>query len=572
MKPSDNSHSGGRARAALAIFILALLLPNLVWFFVGHRSDNYVSATIVSIALLALFFAMFGTRLWIACALLALMVVLMPVEVFYLLRYGQPSTASIVATVFASNPREVIEFLGSSAWLLVVSVPAATAFALFTIVKVYQADLRWRHRLRDWILLFAFLAPIITVAIAAATTGKGALQQMMRHAQMAANDGIEPGYPFGPLLRFAQYGHHRMELHRNAMQLRTFSFHARAGSTAPRRQIYVFVLGESSQKARWQMFGYERPTTPELLAKTHLIPITDMLTPWPDSLDAIPQVLTRRPISDNESSWPEPSFIKAMQEAGYETYWLSNQLPIGEFDSPVSNYANEAQHVRFVNYASWSSPGGYDDALLQPLRDAISGSDSDEFIVLHTMGSHASYDSRYPPSATRFGPTISDQKSNSPLFDRFGNSYDNSVVYTDHFLVEVIAYLEHTNAITALWYESDHGELLPSTKCPLGGHGQGTRSEFEIPALFWYSDAYESTYPARVAALTSNAGKKTMSADTFESLVDMANVTFPGHDESRSLFSPAWSYRPRLVSFRGTTDYDKAAVTEPCGLVVAPLP
>jgi hypothetical protein len=97
----------------------------------------------------------------------------------------------------------------------------------------------------------------------------------------------------------------------------------------------------------------------------------------------------------------------------------------------------------------------------------------------------------------------------------------------------------------------------------------GTWHEFEIPALFWYSDAYARDFPQRVAALRTNADKRTLSADTFESLIDMAGVTFPTHDETWSLFSPAWRYRARTVSQFWSTDFDHATLGK-CGIVMPP--
>src|SRR6185312_10753675 len=67
--------------------------------------------------------------------------------------------------------------------------------------------------------------------------------------------------------------------------------------------------------------------------------------------------------------------LRAMQEAGYETWWISNQQAIGEFDSPVSMYAYEAEHVEWLNHASWTAPGSYDGDLIQPLKDALHASD-----------------------------------------------------------------------------------------------------------------------------------------------------------------------------------------------------
>jgi hypothetical protein len=71
-----------------------------------------------------------------------------------------------------------------------------------------------------------------------------------------------------------------------------------------------------------------------------------------------------------------------------------------------------------------------------------------------------------------------------------------------------------------------------------------------------------------VASLLANADKRTLSADTFESLVDMAGVTFPTHDETWSLFSPQWHYHTRWVAQTRHIDFDTARFDKTCERVL----
>ena len=53
-----------------------------------------------------------------------------------------------------------------------------------------------------------------------------------------------------------------------------------------------------------------------------------------------------------ESSKIEPnypkSFINAANNAGYDTYWISNQNLIGKYDSPISFIAKNSKHKYFM--------------------------------------------------------------------------------------------------------------------------------------------------------------------------------------------------------------------------------
>jgi glucan phosphoethanolaminetransferase (alkaline phosphatase superfamily) len=235
-------------------------------------------------------------------------------------------------------------------------------------------------------------------------------------------------------------------------------------------------------------------------------------------------------------------------------------------------YAYEAQHVIWLNHASWTASGSYDEDLLQSLRNALHDSNNDLFIVLHMMGSHLSYDYRYPARFKHFSPTYSDQDDSILPGIRMLNSYDNTILYTDHVLAEAINTLRHSDATTALWFESDHGEMLVTPTCSFAGHGLGTNFEFHIPAFFWYSDAYAQQFPGRVTNLRTHAEERTLSANTFESLIDMAGVNFPGHDETWSLFSPQWHYRPRIVNSAWQSDFDHAVLGKKCPIVIPANP
>ncbi|MBS0211851.1 MAG: phosphoethanolamine transferase [Proteobacteria bacterium] len=588
----------------LLIALLALiLLPNGVWLAGGRELTHpWIAPVIIPLALLLALLALLGNRIWVACLILLPFAILSPMEAFYIKAYGRPSFAEIIATLIATNPREMHEYLGMLIWPLLGLVLAATALPLFAARSSYRAGLRLSARTRWWMAGIALATPLAIGAVA----GFGAQGDL--HARWEASlkqetelgDQFQYGWPFGLIQRLVTYRQEWNAMHANVARLDDFHFHARLATPLPQRQVYVLVIGEASRRDHWQLFGYQRPTTPELEKTANLVPVTDLDSAWPESITAIPMILTRKPATISSYTWwKEASILRAMKEAGYETYWISNQQAIGKYDSPVSTFAFEADHEMFLNHASWSVPGAYDEVLLQALRDVLRDSHGNLFIVLHMMGNHQSYDYRYPDAYKRWRPTQSDpwedddddggdasassdstsdaaSDSSSAASDdatdpedvqRGINSYDNSILYTDHVLASIIGVLHDSGAVSALWFESDHGEALPSATCTAEGHGHGIRSEYEIPVLFWYTDSYLAAFPARVAALRANAGKRTMSESTFESLADMAGVAFPGHDPTWSLFSTLWRYHPRIVNRPSQGDIDTATFSKECDLV-----
>ena len=563
------------ALGALVALLLLLMLPNLLWLAAAQGVSVWVQGMVIPCALLAIWFALLGDWPWLACLLLAPFAALAPLESFYIARYHHPTSAEVIATLVATNPRETREYMGSLLIPLLLCMAGGFALALAAAWLNRRRKWSWRSRARAWIVTIGLATPLAVAVVAACSprnrpaergrAGTTALVTIMSLVQP-----VSQGYPFGVIQRATEYRSEWLQMRADAAKLDAFRFHAHRVTNLSQRQVYVLVIGESSRRNHWQLFGYHRQTNPELSRLKNLVLIPRMLTSWPESITAIPLVLTRKPIDSTDPEWKEASVLRAMHEAGFETYWISNQLAIGKFDSPVSTYAYEAQHVEWLNHASWTAPGSYDEDLIRPLRDALKDSHKDLFIVLHMMGSHLSYDFRYPASYRHFRPTNSDHDDSVMPGLRMYNSYDNTIFYTDHVLAQVIDVLHGSNAVTALWFVSDHGETLPTPTCDIAGHGIGSRYDFQVPAFFWYSDAYARAFPKHIQSLRSHADARTLSADTFESLIDMAGVDFPGHDHTWSLFSPQWHYRPRIVNPIWQTDYDKSVFGGRCEVVLPP--
>lgn len=560
-----------QAKTAVLALLALLMLPNLIWLVNGPGHRHWDEALVVPAVLLLFLFAIVGKRMWIACLSLSPFGALAPVESFYISRYLRPSTDEVIGTVFATTPSETLGYFG---WLLaplIVCVISGLLLALAAAWLCYRTKLGWNNRYREWALAGCMVLPPAVFAVNV-TSSEGDLRDRINNGAsliVGLSQPVEAGFPFGTILRL--WGYHREwnEMYAKHVELEKFRFHAKQLGAPKQRQIYVLVIGESSRRDHWQLFGYERPTNPELSKIHNLLPISDMLTSWPETVMAVPLVLTRKPVSNKTFVWHEASILRAMQEAGLETWWISNQQAIGRFDSPVSIYAMEARHVEFVNHANWQADGSYDDNLLDPLRRAIAQDPQKNlFIVVHMMGSHEPYDMRYPPSFKHFIPTISDSDDRASRASRLHNSYDNSVLYSDHILSQIINVLNDSGAISALWFESDHGETLPSPTCSLSGHGFGTRYDFMVPAFFWYSNTYATLFPQKIAHIKANADKRALSASTFESLIDMSDVYFAGQDSSWSLFSSNWKYRPRMVNGFWSADMDNAQFGKGCEVVL----
>jgi glucan phosphoethanolaminetransferase (alkaline phosphatase superfamily) len=118
----------------------------------------------------------------------------------------------------------------------------------------------------------------------------------------------------------------RVFLKKNTLkEAETFSFRAVKNDTLPHRQVYVLIIGESSRHDRWQINGYRRETSPLLNTVKDLITYRDVVAGAHYTWVSVPQIITRANPDNYNLQYREKSILGVFREAGFHTYWLSNQ-------------------------------------------------------------------------------------------------------------------------------------------------------------------------------------------------------------------------------------------------------
>ena len=503
----------------------------------------------------------------------------LPVEVYLQTYFGQGISTHHLGIIFETSPGEAFEFLGSRIWLL---------GGLLLLVIVWFAA-TWRLALKtrelDWTgasrtIALAVLGACVGLWLYEAAAAPGSTR-LPSWARISVNAPLlSRSWPFGTVLHLQSFWKERRYLAQLAGRSSQFQFGAHQAAGHEQPQVVVMVLGESSRADRWSLNGYTRRTNPLLEQEANLVSLSDMVTPVAATRLSVPVIMSRKPATQSlRAGFSEKSFISAYREAGFKTYWLSNQMTFGEFDTPVSVFAREADVTRFVNLGGFTSRSNHDDVLLAPLQHAISDPAPKKLIVLHTLGNHWNYSQRYPKEFDRWQPSLfgvdKPAYTNLKLKTQINNSYDNSILYTDWLLSQVIATLRAGPGLSAMMYVADHGQTLYDGTCKLAFHGHNTQFEFHVPALVWYSDGYRDAHPDKVAQLVRHHNAPLATENIFHSLLDLADIRYGTEQLDRSIFSPLLARQKRYVDSYGWTDYDDATFKGDCREVIAnktPLP
>jgi glucan phosphoethanolaminetransferase (alkaline phosphatase superfamily) len=409
------------------------------------------------------------------------------------------------------------------------TLPIAGILALYLI-------LAWR--LPVWPVLSRKITAVVRVLLI--LTVPMAVYAAQNFAQLTAGVTLNP--VIGSLMFFGvQMPRAHDELH-GKLVVKT-PFHAQRIGTD--EEVHVLVVGESARRASWSAYGYARPTTPYLdgLEKDgEAIFLHDAMSDANLTIMAVPIILTGlTPQEEASGQRRGGNLLDLAKEAGYTTSWMVNQ------DVSVSTSMGiTADHLEYPPdlHEGLFGRRTLDEALLPAYRREIARAGHARLIGIHVMGSHWEYYLRYPKSFQRFGSAQKLSMLTSATTDRsmagtLEDAYDNSVLYTDWFLQQVIEQARALQVPATVTFIPDHGEASPSLDGGAVGHGSATYvpAEFEIPAFIWVNAAYRKAHPEKVAALEANASKEIRSHDVFYTVADLMGITWPGAGPERSFAS-----------------------------------
>lgn len=318
-------------------------------------------------------------------------------------------------------------------------------------------------------------------------------------------------------------------------------------------QTYVVVVGESTSRWHMQLYGYDRETNPQLTQiKDELVVLDSVITPHVHTITALDKIFT---LSTNSTIAPvrKGSIIQLANMAGFNTYWISNQKPVGIYESIPTIIGSAAKHTRFLatddyNYSI------YDGAILPVVANILKDTTtSKKIIFVHLIGTHVRYDKRYPKAFDIFKTPYKGLKFKHEKAITQTNTYDNATLYNDTIIRALIETLREENGYSYLAYFSDHGDEVYDTMDFLG-HNEyhGTRPMFEVPLLFWFSKKYKN---ANGTFTKNTANRKYSLSDFPHTFASLSHINFEGYDATRNVLDSTFIVRKRII--KDSVDYDE---------------
>jgi len=506
--------------------------------FSGFRQAFFLSAVWLAPLLIfprrtRLLAALIGVVLW-ACSLASL---------GYFFIYQQEFSQSVIFIMFESNISEAGEYLTQYfAWWIVLAFIAHTAVAIFLWTRVRPVYLpRAQALVAATAILVAIIGYPLVKQIARSDTLEDAVDRF--------ESRIEPAVPWQMIVgyhRYTQQLDNMQDMLDSASQIPPLT--NLKDNMAGQPSTLVLVIGESTNRQRMSLYGYPRNTTPELdKLRDQLAVFDNVITPRPYTIEALQQVLTFADEENPDLYLKTPSVVSMMKQAGYKTYWITNQQTMTKRNTMLTTFSEQADEQVYLNNNRNQNARQYDGDVLAPFAKALADPAERKFIVVHLLGTHMSYQYRYPPTFEKFtdrqGVPAGISDDQLPIY----NSYDNAVLYNDFVVSSLIKDYAKTDPNGFLLYLSDHGEDVfdSAGHATLGrNEGKPTAPMYTIPFMAYASPKWRESHDWKFAG---DLQRPYSSSQLIHTWADLAGLSFNELDRSKSLVSDSFTPRPLLI-------------------------
>jgi lipid A ethanolaminephosphotransferase len=279
--------------------------------------------------------------------------------------------------------------------------------------------------------------------------------------------------------------------------------------------LFVLVIGETARAANFSINGYGRQTSTHLenlQAQGELSNFSNVKSCGTSTAESLPCMfshLGRLEYFKRKSNYE--NVLDVLHRAGLAVFWLDNQSGCKGLCDRIPN-----ANVSSLKVKGLCETGEcLDEVMLDHLDERLAALDPARVangivLVMHQMGSHGpAYFKRSPTHLKPFQPECSSNQLQDCPRERVINAYDNTIVYTDHFLGQVVGWLKQqsANKATAMLYLSDHGESLGENNLYLHGlpYTLAPEVQKQVPMVLWLSTRYQQQYGIQIACVSNSA-------------------------------------------------------------------
>ena len=448
---------------------------------------------------------------------LSLLVVSAASGAYFMLSYGIVIDASMITNVIQTDPREAADLFN---WRMVLTLLVLAALPLWLIWRTPLRALGWRRT------LMTQLSAVIVSALVAVLCLMAIFQDfasiMRNHTQIRyLINPLNSLYAVASVVAqpFRRDEKTFLPIGQDAVQ------QLPPTAQAP---LIVLVVGETARMGNFGINGYERQTTPKLAQEkvVSLRGVTSCGTSTAASLPCMFSHLGREDFDGRKHNYE--NLLDVLQRAGLAVLWIDNQAGCKGLCDRVHSASTTQLKV-----SPWCDEGEcHDEIMLDKLAERLTQLPAQQrakgvVLVMHQMGSHGpAYYKRTPKAFKKFTPECTSNALQECERQQVINAFDNTIVYTDHFLSQTISWLKQQKQPSVMMYVSDHGESLGENNIYLHGlpYRIAPEEQKRVPWITWMSDSYQRQQNLPLDCVRSKVTQPFTHDAYFHSVLGLANV------------------------------------------------
>ena len=295
--------------------------------------------------------------------------------------------------------------------------------------------------------------------------------------------------------------------------------------------LLLLVLGETARMGNFGINGYDRPTTPEL-SKENVISLKGVMSCGTSTATSVPCMFSHMGKAGYESrKHNSESLIDVLHHAGLAVLWVDNQSGC----KGVCERVPQALTKSLLHPTLCHNGECFDEIMLHEIDQRIQALPAERrakgvVVVMHQMGSHGpAYYKRVPDQFKKFLPECNSNALQECSREQVVNSFDNTILYTDHFLGQAIQWLKKSEATSApaMLYVSDHGESLGENNLYLHGlpYRVAPDGQKRVPWITWLSPSFEKQSGLLPTCLKNKAQATLTHDNYFHSVLGLMNIS-----------------------------------------------
>ena len=299
----------------------------------------------------------------------------------------------------------------------------------------------------------------------------------------------------------------------------------------------VLVIGEAMAASHMSLYGYHRKTTPNLdkFAKNKtLLAFKNAISIGTKTLTSVPYMLVGlQGIDPNGIIYSYPTIFNYAKAAGYNTAFISAQdIRWKNFDKFIID-GNVDYHRSGVDYnPSANVTKGSDDLVVldKGIKPYLKAVKNPFLLVIQMDGSHYPYTTHSPSKYKKFLP----EQSKNDI-----NAYDNTLVYSDIFLNNLIEGIRQKDKNAWIFFSPDHGQTF-------GGDDGFFNESYSKNVI--YNPLLVFPPNSDFTKIKKNVNRPVSQADIAATIIDLMQMRPVKPIDGQSLLQPIDPHRLRICS------------------------